>query len=87
MRNYTITWEEEKNAIILEPRKENTKGKYYELTRENIVTYVLTSGETKISSTLDGCIEYLSEYLEKEDLLTFASFLYSWGQYNGARMN
>ena len=86
MRKYIFLWNEENNSLIFEPTKNNPDGKRYELTRENIVTYHLDTGVTKITSNLDGCIEYVKDKLEKEDCLSLASMLYSWGQYIGARM-
>ena len=86
MRNYCITWEEETNTIIFEPYSDNKEGQFMELSRVSIVEYVLTA-EYRISSTLAGCIEYIKDKLTKEDFVSLASLLYSWGQYNGAKQN
>jgi hypothetical protein len=87
MRNYFFAWDEEKNGICIRPATGNENGKEYLLTKENIVTYVLKTGDFKISSTLGGCLEYLSDKFTKEDALGLADMLYSWGQYNGAKIN
>lgn len=85
MRNYFFIWNEENNSIEFRPSAENEGGKPFVLTRENIVTYVLTTGGTKISSTLIGCLEYVIDKLTKEDFINLSDILYSWGQYNGAK--
>ena len=87
MRNYFFIWNEENNSIEFRPSAENEGGKTFFLTRENIVTYVLTTGDSKISSTLIGCLEYVLDKLTKEDFLNLSDILYSWGQYNGAKNN
>ena len=87
MRKYCITWEEETNTIIFEPYSDNKEGQFMRLSRVNVVEYVLESGEYRISSTLGGCIEYIKDKLTKEDFVTLASLFYSWGQYNGAKLN
>ena len=84
-RNFFITWEEEKNALLIRPSEAGFK--QYILTKENIVSFNLEYDGTKITSTLDGILEYLCEKLTKEDALSLASMLYSWGQYNGAKLN
>ena len=86
MRKYCITWEEETNTIIFEPYSDNKEGQFMKLSRVSIVEYVLTA-EYRISSTLAGCIEYIKDKLTKEDFVSLASLLYSWGQYNGAKQN
>ena len=86
MRKYCITWEEETNTIIFEPYSDNKEGQFMKLSRVSIVEYVLTA-EHRISSTLDGCIEYIKDKLTKEDFVSLALLLYSWGQYNGAKQN
>ena len=87
MRNYFFIWNEENNSIEFRPSAKNEGGKTLFLTRENIVTYVLTTGDSKISSTLIGCLEYVLDKLTKEDFLNLSDILYSWGQYNGAKNN
>ena len=87
MRNYIIGWDSEKNVITFEPTKNNEGKKAFNLSKKDIVTYILDFGETEVSTTLDGCLEYISENMTKEDFITLSSFLYSWGQYNGARLN
>ena len=87
MRTYIFNWEESTNTIILEPTTCNKGGKTYRLSKKNVCTFVLKTEEKEIVTSLDGCIEYLNEELEKGDFIALATFLYSWGQYNGARMN
>ena len=86
MRKYCITWEEETITIIFEPYSDNKEGQFMKLSRVSIVEYVLTA-EHRISSTLAGCIEYIKDKLTKEDFVSLALLLYSWGQYNGAKQN
>ena len=86
MRNYTIGWDSEKNVITFEPTKYTEGRKAFNLSKKDIVTYILNFGETEVSTTLDGCLEYISENLTKEDFISLSSMLYSWGQYNGARI-
>lgn len=86
MRNYIIGWDSEKNVITFEPTKNNESRKAFNLSRKDIVTYILNFGEKEVSTNLDGCLEYISENLTKEDFISLSSMLYSWGQYNGARM-
>lgn len=77
MRNYNIVWGEINNVVIFRPLEEG--GKIFRLTKENKVTYVLTTGDVKISAPLAGCLEYVSEFLTKEDLVALAEVLYYWG--------
>lgn len=86
MRKYVIMWNEKNNTIEVDPSESNVGGKSYVIKRDSVVTFELISGEHKTMTTIGGCVEYLAKDLDKEDLISLASLLYSWGQYNGARM-
>lgn len=87
MRKYFFEWSEKENAIFIKPMKSNESGKVFILTKKDIITFSLAdvSIGKETLSTLDGCLERLSEEMEKEDFVIFAGFLYSWGSYTGAK--
>ena len=87
MRTYTFEWEEKTNTILLKPTTNNKGGLVYRLSKKDFCTFVLETAEKKIEASLDSCILYLKDEMEKEDFISLVSFLYSWGQYNGARIN
>ena len=84
MRTYTFEWEEKTNTILLKPTTNNKGGLIYRLSKKDFCTFVLETAEKKIEASIDVCLEYLK--MEKDDFVSLAGFLYSWGQYNGARM-
>ena len=86
MRTYTFEWEEKTNTILFNPNGNNKSGTTYRLSRKDFSTFILETSEMKIEASIDSCILYLKDKMEKEDLISLASFLYTWGQYNGARM-
>jgi hypothetical protein len=86
MRTYTFEWEEKTNTILFKPNGNNKGGITYRLYKKDFCTFILETAEKKIETNLDSCILYLKDELEKDDFISLASFLYSWGQYNGARM-
>lgn len=86
MRTYTFEWEEKTNIILLKPTTNNKGGLIYRLSKKDFCTFILETAEKKIETSLDACLEYLKDEMEKDDFISLASILYSWGQYNGARM-
>ena len=86
MRKYLILWEESENTINFEPMTKDKGETAFKISKKDITTFVLDFGTKTVTTTLDGCIEYISEKLEKEDFIALCSSLYFWGQYNGARL-
>jgi hypothetical protein len=87
MRTYTFEWEEKTNTILFKPTSNNKGGVIYRLSKKDFCTFILETAEKKIEASLDSCILYLKDEMEKEDFISLVGFLYSWGQYNGARIN
>ena len=86
MRTYIFECEEKPNTILLKPTTNNNGGLIYRLSKKDFCTFVLETAEKKIEASIDACLEYLKDEMEKDDFISLAGFLYSWGQYNGARM-
>ena len=87
MRTYIFEWEEKTNTILLKPTTNNKGGLIYRLSKKDFCTFVLETAEKKIEASLDSCILYLKDEMEKEDFISLVGFLYSWRQYHGARIN